>query len=78
MRMTVLDLLAGQVARIIMLSAAPELENKLREIGFCEGDTVELIARGPLHGRPLAVRLNRRIIAMREDEAGAVIVDAAA
>jgi Fe2+ transport system protein FeoA len=73
--MTILDLRAGQVARIIMLSAAPALEGKLREIGFCEGDTVELIARGPLNGRPLAVRLNRRLIAMRPDEAAAVVVE---
>lgn len=53
------------------------LETKLREIGFCEGDEVELLMRGPLGGQPLAVRLNRRIIAMRRSEARAILVESA-
>lgn len=74
--MTVADLIAGECARLVALQAAPALEAKLREIGFCEGDGVQLIARGPVGGQPLAVRLNRRIIAMRDDEAAALIVEA--
>ncbi|WP_395646945.1 ferrous iron transport protein A [Terricaulis sp.] len=74
--MTVADLLAGQHARVLAVQANPALEAKLREIGFCEGDGVQLIARGPLGGQPLAVRLNRRIIAMRDDEAAALVVEA--
>jgi len=73
--MTVADLLAGQLARVIAVQASPALESKLREIGFCEGDGVQLLARGPFGGQPLAVRLNRRIIAMRADEAAALIVE---
>jgi ferrous iron transport protein A len=72
------DLTEGAVARIVALAGfAPELEAKLREIGFCEGDEVQLLTRGPLGGQPLAVRLNRRIVAMRRDEARAILVECA-
>lgn len=70
------ELSIGATARIVGLSAIrPDVEAKLREIGFCEGDEVELLTRGPLSGQPLAVRLNRRIIAMRGEEARAILVE---
>ncbi|MEQ1811540.1 MAG: FeoA family protein [Terricaulis sp.] len=74
--MRIADLAKGERARISSIEAiSPELDAKLREIGFCEGDEVELVARGPFGGQPLAVRLNRRIIAIRGEEASAIIVD---
>lgn len=77
--MRIADLANGERARVVQIEAAsPELETKLREIGFCEGDEVQLLARGPLGGQPLAVRLNRRVIGMRTIEAAAVIVEAQA
>lgn len=72
--MTVADLLIGQCARVAAIATSPHLEAKLREIGFCEGDDVQLMACGPFGGQPLAVRLNRRIIAMRTDEAVALVI----
>ncbi|MBA3067550.1 MAG: ferrous iron transport protein A [Hyphomonas sp.] len=73
--MSIDDLPEGGCARIVSISAlVPELAAKLREIGFCEGDDVQLLTRGPLGAQPLAVRLNRRVIAMRRDEARAVEV----
>lgn len=76
--MHIADLAEGEQARVLSIaSALPELEVKLREIGFCEGDEVQLLTRGPLGGQPLAVRLNRRIVAMRRDEAASVIVEPA-
>lgn len=75
--MHIADLAEGEQARVVAIAASsPELEAKLREIGFCEGDEVQLLTRGPLGGQPLAVRLNRRIIAMRNNEAAAVLVEA--
>lgn len=50
------------------------LETALRECGFCEGDEVELVTRGVLFGEPLAIRLNRRLIAVRGNEAAHVVV----
>ncbi|WP_291046200.1 FeoA family protein [Hyphomonas sp.] len=74
--MNINDLPEGGTARIISISAAaPELAAKLREIGFCEGDEVQLLTRGPLGAQPLAVRLSRRVIAMRIDEARAIEVE---
>lgn len=74
--MNIDDLAEGASARVAGIKAtASDLEVKLREIGFCEGDQVELLTRGPLGGQPLAVRLNRRIIALRSEEARAVEVE---
>ena len=74
--MHIADLGDGERARVLSIAApTEELETKLREVGFCEGDDVQLLTRGPLGGQPLAVRLNRRIIALRRNEAAAVLVE---
>lgn len=74
--MNVDDLAEGARARIVAIVAGEiDLERKLREIGFCEGDEVELLKRGPIAGQPLAIRLNRRVIAMRRDEARAIHIE---
>lgn len=76
--MNIAELAEGAEARIVTITAdTAELEAKLREVGFCEGDQVQLLTRGPFGGQPLAVRLNRRIIAIRGDEARAIVVDVA-
>ncbi len=48
---------------------------KLREIGFAEGDEVELLATGWLGGAPLSFRLNRTVVALRKAEAAMVLVE---
>ncbi len=75
--MTLDSLAKGAAARIAAIEASPELEAKLREIGFAEGDEVEMLGAGPLGGQPLAVRLNRRIIALRAAEARALLIETA-
>ncbi len=75
--MTLNDLTIGRVAHVAAILAGPDLEAKLREIGFSEGDEVELLSRGPFGGQPLAVRLNRTIIALRGAEAQAVRLEPA-
>jgi ferrous iron transport protein A len=66
----------GRKARIARVEGAtPELEAKLREVGFSEGDEVEMLAQGPFGGRTLAVRLNRSIIALRGAEAMMIVVE---
>ncbi len=66
----------GSVGRI---TGFAELETglvaKLREIGFAEGDEVELLGRGWLGGAPLSVRLNRTVIALRVREASLIRVE---
>ena len=72
------ELKPGRVARVRGVdSGAAELEAKLREVGFSEGDEVEMLGYGPFGGRTLAVRLNRTIIALRGPEAALVEVEPA-
>ncbi|GEM_PF-677669 len=74
-----LDRLAkGRVGRVAGFKANDEtLVAKLREIGFAEGDEVELLGRGWLGGAPLSIRLNRTVIALRKGEAALVQVELA-
>jgi len=48
------------------------LETRLREIGFAEGDRVELMHWGLFGRNPITVKLNGTLIAMRKNEAAAV------
>ena len=74
--MTLDQLEKGAVTRVTgFAEGRDELVVKLREIGFAESDEVELMHRGPLGGNPLCFRLNRTLIALRSDEARAIMVD---
>ena len=71
-------LVKGAVARVTGFGVGDEsLVAKLREIGFAEGDEVELLAKGWLGGAPLSFRLNRTVIALRRAEAAMVMVEPA-
>lgn len=48
---------------------------ELREIGFSEGDEVEILALGLFGRTPVSVRLNRTIIALRGGEAAMIEVE---
>jgi ferrous iron transport protein A len=66
----------GHVGRVSGFAVGDEkLVAKLREIGFAEGDEVELLATGWLGGAPLSFRLNRTVIALRKSEAAIVQVE---
>lgn len=66
----------GHVGRVSGFSVGDDkLVAKLREIGFAEGDEVELLAKGWLGGAPLSIRLNRTVIALRKGEAALVQVE---
>lgn len=54
--------------------AWPELERRLLEMGFVEGAAVEVLHEGPIHGDPIAVRLDDTTIAIRRRDANAIIV----
>lgn len=72
------ELRPRQRARVRTIGAGTDgLGTKLREIGFSEGDDVEMVGTGPFGGRTLAVRLNRTLIALRIDEATHIEVDPA-
>jgi len=51
-----------------------ELETRLREIGFAEGDSVETLHVGLFDKNPISVRLNGAIIALRRKDASVIKV----
>ena len=74
--MTLQTLRKGQKGRVRgIVTADEDLAVKLREIGFSEGDEVEMLASGPFGKRTLAIRLNRSIIALRGSEASFIRVE---
>ena len=65
----------GKTAVIIGFSAHDaRLETRLREIGFAEGDHVSLQHKGLFGGNPISVSLNGSLIALRKQDASAVLV----
>ena len=75
--MTLRDLPKNTLAKIRGFNAADtELETRLREIGFAEGDQVEALHFGLFGRNPMSVRLNGALIALRKTEAQAVLVEA--
>jgi ferrous iron transport protein A len=72
-----LDLLKkGLPAKVKSLSGDDRaLEAKLREVGFAEDDEIEVVHIGPLGGKPICVRLNRTLVALRAEEAALIEVD---
>lgn len=74
--MTLRDLPKNTPARISGFNAKDgELETRLREIGFAEGDQVEALHFGLFGRNPMSVRLNGALIALRKNEAQAVLVE---
>ncbi len=75
--MTLRELPKNEPARIIGFNADnTELETRLREIGFAEGDQVEALHFGLFGRNPMSVLLNGALIAMRKTDAEAIIVEA--
>ncbi len=66
-------------ARISGFNAKTDaIETRLREIGFAEGDIVEVLHIGVFGGSPLNIRLHDcASIAMRPAEAAMILVDTA-
>lgn len=74
--MTLRDLPKNTPARIQGFEAGDsELETRLREIGFAEGDQVEALHFGLFGRNPMSVRLNGALIALRKTEAQAILVE---
>lgn len=51
-----------------------DLTTRLREIGFAEGDNVTPLHFGLFGRNPISVRLNGALIAIRKQDASAVLV----
>jgi len=52
-----------------------ELSTRLREIGFAEGDNVTPLHFGLFGKNPISVRVNGALIALRRQDAKAVLIE---
>jgi ferrous iron transport protein A len=71
------DLAKGQAARVVgVVPSAPDvpidLTRRLADLGFLPGERVHVLARGPLGGEPLAVRVGTATFALRRLEADCI------
>jgi len=72
---TIRDLKRGEHALVTgFTDAEAPIVRELREIGFSEGDDIEVLALGAFGRTPVSVRLNRTIIALRGGEAAMIEV----
>ncbi len=74
--MTLEELRQNIPARIIGFNTTDEdLETRIREIGFAESDTVEVLHVGLFGRNPMTVKLNGAMIALRRKEAAAIDIE---
>ena len=82
---TLLNLALGEIGTITGIAAEskvmgetgrdPEdLEGRLLDMGFFEGETVQILHFGPFGRDPLAVRVGEMVVALRRLEAQAILV----
>lgn len=65
-------------ARIVSVDwdgLAPQEARRLRELGFDEGVSIELLHHGPMGRDPIACRVGRMTIALRRAQAAAISVE---
>jgi ferrous iron transport protein A len=66
----------GESGRIAALDGEPGLVQRLLELGFLDGELVEMVAIAPL-GDPVEVRVGRTRLSLRRREAAGVRLDPA-
>jgi ferrous iron transport protein A len=76
-RQVLSELPKGQSARVVgVVPSAPDvpadLTRRLADLGFLPGERVHVLARGPLGGEPVAVRVGTATFALRRLEADCI------
>jgi ferrous iron transport protein A len=71
--MTLDQLRPGRRAQIQRLAGAPDLVQRLYELGLFEGNPVEVLAVAPL-GDPVEVRCGASRVSLRKQEAASIHV----
>ena len=70
------DLPRAASTRIVgFASDAGDVEIRLREIGFAEGDSITPLHFGLFGRNPMSVRVNGAVIALRRKDARAILVE---
>ena len=78
--MTLLALARHQSARVLSVQdRTPDdrVSRRLRELGFVPGETVSVVATGPVGADPLLIQVGYTRFALRRAEAERVLVEAA-
>ena len=80
-RQSLADLGIGQAAHIVAVTAVSadvpaDLIRRLWDLGFMPGEAVRVLARGPLGGEPIAVRVGTSTFALRGQEAACIQISA--
>ena len=60
------------VDSVLDLGENDKIARRLRELGFVDGEQVEVVAKGPLGAEPLLVQVGFTRFALRRSEAGRV------
>jgi len=78
--MKLTDLPAFSPARVVAVQDdhdGDSISHRLRELGFVDGEPVEVVGKGPIGGDPLLIRIGFTRFALRRREAARVTVEAA-
>lgn len=76
MKLSELPRFASGIVRVVEpLTADDPIARRLSDLGFVPGETVRLIAHGPLGGDPLLVQVGFTRFALRRSEADRVRLD---
>lgn len=70
------ELKRGAKAVILAIDAG-HLTNRFLEMGFVEGDEIEVLHEAPFRKNPIAVRVRGSLIALRREEANCITVGVA-
>ncbi len=73
---TLADLLPTQAGRISSISGLDGLTQRLSELGFTPGQSVQVVRFAPL-GDPMQIRIRGFNIALRRNEARRIVLDPA-
>lgn len=68
-------LACARIAAIVPHAQSDAVAQRLEELGFVPGETVRVVARGPLGREPIAVQVGFTRFALRRAEAERVMID---
>jgi ferrous iron transport protein A len=64
----------GLITQVGDVGVSVETVQRLMEMGFLEGATIEVLHQSPFGGDPIVVRVRGSLIALRRNEANAIEV----
>ena len=68
----------ARVTSVIDTHDGDLISNRLRELGFVDGEEIRVVGRGPIGADPLLIQIGFTRFALRRSEASRVLVEKAA